>query len=147
MEIKDIEQLIEKFSNSNIEKFKYEEDGVKLHFSKAKKIATVSTVSAVETVKSFENESMPLEKVENETTPSGNVVVAPLVGIFYSAPKEGEKNYVSVGDTVKKGQTLGIVEAMKLMNEIECKFDGTVKEIYVNNGEAVEYGQPLFLIG
>ena len=69
---------------------------------------------------------------------------SPLVGTFYAAPAEDADPYVSVGDTVKKGQVMAIVEAMKLMNEIESDFDGTVEEIYVENGQAVEYGQPLF---
>ncbi len=78
---------------------------------------------------------------------SGNIVKCPLVGTFYVAPSEDAPAYVQVGDTVKKGQVLGIVEAMKLMNEIESEYDGVVKEIYVQNEEAVEYGQPLFRIG
>ena len=69
---------------------------------------------------------------------------SPLVGTFYAAPAEDADPYVSVGTTVKKGQVMAIVEAMKLMNEIESDFDGTVEEIYVENGQAVEYGQPLF---
>ena len=67
-----------------------------------------------------------------------------LVGTFYAAPSEEAAPFVCVGDTVKKGQTLAIVEAMKLMNEIESEFDGVVEEILVKNGQAVEYGQPLF---
>lgn len=76
----------------------------------------------------------------------GNLVKAPLVGRFYVAPSEDADPFVKVGDTVKKGQTLAIVEAMKLMNEIECEFDGVVAEVLVSDGEAVEYGQPLFRI-
>ena len=73
-------------------------------------------------------------------------VKSPIVGIFYTAPAENADPYVSIGDTVKKGQTLCIVEAMKLMNEIESDYSGTVAEILVNNQEGVEYGQPLFRI-
>ena len=69
---------------------------------------------------------------------------SPLVGTFYAAPEEGAPPYVQAGDVVKKGQTLAIVEAMKLMNEIECDQDGIITNIYVKNGENVEYGQPLF---
>lgn len=77
---------------------------------------------------------------------AGNIVTSPLVGVFYAAPSEDAAPFVSVGDTVKKGQQLAIVEAMKLMNEIECEFDGTIAEVLVENGQAVEYGQPLFRI-
>ncbi len=81
-----------------------------------------------------------------ETEAFGNLVVSPLVGTFYAAPSEDAKPFVSVGDIVKKGQTLAIIEAMKLMNEIESEYDGTITEILVNNAEPVEYGQPLFRI-
>ena len=76
----------------------------------------------------------------------GNLVKSPLVGTFYAAPSEDAQAFVKVGDTVKKGQTLAIVEAMKLMNEIESEFDGVVTEILVENEDNVEYGQPLFRI-
>ena len=71
---------------------------------------------------------------------------SPMVGTFYTAPSVDAEPFVKVGDVVKEGQTIGIVEAMKLMNEIESDFDGKVAEIYVENGQAVEYGQPLFRI-
>ena len=77
---------------------------------------------------------------------NGNVVKSPLVGTFYSAPSADADPFVTIGDTVKRGQVLGIVEAMKLMNEIECEYDGIVKEILISNEEVVEYGQSLFVI-
>lgn len=83
---------------------------------------------------------------KNTATP-GNTVKSPLVGTFYAAPAEDAEPFVKVGDKVEKGQVLAIVEAMKLMNEIESDFSGTVTEILVTNGESVEYGQPLFMIG
>jgi acetyl-CoA carboxylase biotin carboxyl carrier protein len=79
--------------------------------------------------------------------PQGHVVTSPMVGSFYRAPSPGADAFVQVGDTVKEGQTLCIIEAMKLLNEIESDKSGVVKEILVENGQAVEYGQPLFLIG
>lgn len=78
--------------------------------------------------------------------PEGNRVESPLVGTFYAASSPDSEPFVKKGDTVKKGQVLGIVEAMKLMNEIECEFDGVVADILVANGDMVEYGQPLFII-
>lgn len=78
---------------------------------------------------------------------SGTCVKSPLVGTFYASAGPEEAPFVTVGDTVKKGQVLGIVEAMKLMNEIESEADGVVKAIYVENEQMVEYGQPMFLIG
>jgi acetyl-CoA carboxylase biotin carboxyl carrier protein len=78
--------------------------------------------------------------------PQGHVVTSPMVGTFYRAPSPGADPFVQVGDTVKEGQTLCIIEAMKLLNEIESDVAGVVKEILVENGQAVEYGQPLFVV-
>ena len=78
--------------------------------------------------------------------PQGHVVTSPMVGTFYRSPSPGADPFVQVGDTVKEGQTLCIIEAMKLLNEIESDVAGVVKEILVDNGQAVEYGQPLFVI-
>lgn len=79
--------------------------------------------------------------------PQGEVVKAPMVGTFYRAPSPGASPFVEVGQTVKEGQPLCIIEAMKLLNEIEADKSGVIKEILVDNGEPVEFGQPLFLIG
>ena len=77
----------------------------------------------------------------------GHVVKAPMVGTFYRTPSPDAKAFVEVGQTVKEGQTICIIEAMKLMNEIEADASGVVKAILVENGQPVEYGQPLFIIG
>ena len=77
---------------------------------------------------------------------SGNVVTSPLVGTFYAAASPDAEPFVKEGDTVKKGQVLGIIEAMKLMNEIESEYDGVVEAVLVKNEDVVEYGQPLFRI-
>ncbi len=78
--------------------------------------------------------------------PKGHALKSPMVGTFYRAPSPGAPSFVEVGQSVTKGQTLCIIEAMKLLNEIESDFSGTVKAILVENGQPVEYGQPLFLI-
>ena len=76
----------------------------------------------------------------------GHVVKAPMVGTFYRSPSPDAKSFVEVGQSIKEGQTICIIEAMKLMNEIECDATGVVKAILVENGQPVEYGQPLFII-
>ncbi|PLC50425.1 acetyl-CoA carboxylase, biotin carboxyl carrier protein [Pollutimonas subterranea] len=79
--------------------------------------------------------------------PVGHQVKAPMVGTFYRAPNPGASPFVEVGQSVKEGEPLCIIEAMKLLNEIEADKSGVIKEILVENGEPVEYGQPLFVIG
>lgn len=76
----------------------------------------------------------------------GHVLTSPMVGTFYRSPSPGAAAFVDVGDTVKVGQTLCIIEAMKILNEIECDKDGVIKSVLAENGQAVEYGQPLFVI-
>ena len=93
-----------------------------------------------------EVQSVAVQPEMTQTVATGNVITSPLVGRFYAAPSEDAEPFVKVGDTVKKGQTLAIVEAMKLMNEIESDYDGVVTEILAENGQGVEYGQPLFRI-
>ena len=78
--------------------------------------------------------------------PAGHIVKSPMVGTFYRASAPGAKPFKEVGDTVKEGETICIVEAMKILNEIEADKSGTVTQILVQNGQAVEYGQPLFVI-
>jgi acetyl-CoA carboxylase biotin carboxyl carrier protein len=81
-----------------------------------------------------------------EAVPAGNEVKSPMVGSFYAAPAPGAKNFVTQGQAVKAGDTLCIIEAMKIMNPIKSEFSGTVAKILVQNGDPVEYGQPLFII-
>jgi acetyl-CoA carboxylase biotin carboxyl carrier protein len=79
--------------------------------------------------------------------PEGDAVKAPMVGTFYRASTPGAEPFVEVGSSVKIGDTLGIIEAMKLLNEIEAERAGTIKAILIENGQPVEYGEPLFIIG
>ena len=145
MELENLVKLIETVSASELTGFRYEENGVKIDMSKKKeKLQVVQSepelIFAGKTVSSMD------ETVKEENT-EGEVVTSPLVGTYYEAPAEDAEAFVKVGDRVKKGQTLAIIEAMKLMNEIESEYDGVIKEIMVKNGQPVEYGQPLFRIG
>jgi len=88
----------------------------------------------------------PVAAVDAPAAPPGHAVKSPMVGTFYRASAPDAKPFVEVGDTVKAGQTICIIEAMKLMNEIESDKDGTVKAILAENGQPVEYGEPLFVI-
>jgi acetyl-CoA carboxylase biotin carboxyl carrier protein len=136
MEFENIIKLIKTVSESNLTSFTYTEGDLSLSFQKEHVTVTTaagSTPIAIQAVRE--------EAVEDVT--SKLIIKSPMVGTFYSSKTEGGEPYISVGDRVKKGQVVGIVEAMKLMNEIESSYDGIVEEILVENKNMVEYGQPL----
>lgn len=112
--------------------------------------APVVAPAATSTVAQEAPRSAAPEPAAEEGAPAaeedGHVLTSPIVGTFYTAPSPESDAYVQVGSTVRKGQVLCIVEAMKLMNEIESDVDGTVKKIFPKNAQPVEYGEPLFLI-
>lgn len=134
MELDHLLKLIHQVSDSNLSAFQYEEGNIKISMECGKEVQVVSAP--------VERKEIPLQEKEA----GGNIVKAPLVGTFYAAPGEQEAPFVQVGSKVEKGQILAIVEAMKLMNEIESEFSGEIAEVYVKNGEPVEYGQPLFRV-
>lgn len=147
MDYDKIKELIEAVSKSNLTRFEVEEGGLKISMrtdKDSKNIVVAASQTAAATVAEPMVQTAAVPQVEE--TAGSMVVKSPLVGTFYCAPNVDAKPYVQVGDVVKKGQVLGIVEAMKLMNEIESEFEGTVAEILVENGQMVEFGQPLFRI-
>lgn len=155
MEINEIIRLMQAVTENGLTGFKLEQGDVKLSIRREKEVITVSGNAAVSKDSAEESFSrfLPcsLENVEEGTASgepalTGKMVVSPLVGTFYNAASPESAPFVQVGDSVKKGQTLAIVEAMKLMNEIECEYDGIVEAVLVNNEDVVEYGQPLFCI-
>ena len=143
MEYEKIKQIIDDMGNSKLSSLTIEfPDGTKISMEKD----TNKVTNIVESVNTEVNTELPkIQEVKSENT-TGNVVKSPMVGTFYSKPSPTAEPFVEVGKVVKKGETLCIIEAMKLMNEIESEFDGKVKEILVNDGESVEYGKPLFII-
>lgn len=144
MEFENLLTLIKAVSDSELTEFLYEENGTNLRFVKEAPVLAESPVQVVARENAAEEKSVPKQ---NETKDvQGNIIKSPLVGTFYAAPAEDAAPFVTEGSEVKKGQTLGIVEAMKLLNEIESEFEGTVAEILVENGQMVEFGQPLFRI-
>lgn len=164
MEMNQILKLVETVSNSRLTEFQYDADGVKLLLKKETPVI-VQEMNGRYEPKQVENKTaygaMPAESEGRYTAmqagtdapeeydsgkSEGNLVKSPLVGTFYAAPSEEAEPFVQVGDQIQKGQVLAIVEAMKLMNDIESNYNGQVAEVFVKNGEAVEYGQPLFRI-
>ncbi|MDY4671391.1 MAG: acetyl-CoA carboxylase biotin carboxyl carrier protein [Oliverpabstia sp.] len=146
MEFENLITLIKTVSSSELTQFSMKEGDFKISMGKeivvtsGKESAVIPTLSYPTGITESQLPEETEEMVEGET------VKAPLVGTFYSASAPEEAPFIQVGDVVKKGQTLGIIEAMKLMNEIECEYDGVVEKILAENGQMVEYGQPLFVI-
>ncbi|MCI8299675.1 MAG: acetyl-CoA carboxylase biotin carboxyl carrier protein [Lachnospiraceae bacterium] len=149
MEFENLVTLIQTVSDSKLTQFSYEENGVSISMKKEKKekiIAVEQTASPQISSAEFQRVPARTEEAGKEEAFEGNVVKSPLVGTFYVSPSPEDEPFVRVGDSVSKGQVLGIVEAMKLMNEIESEYDGVVKQILVSNEDVIEFGQPLFVI-
>lgn len=150
MEYKEIKQLMEDMENSSLSSLDISlPDGTKISIQKENNEETKNyTVQSSKTVKIENNEKEEQKIFESKTSNNENrkIVKAPMVGNFYLKPSPTSEAYVEIGKTVKKGDTLCIIEAMKLMNEIESEFDGKIIEICVKDGETVEYGKPLFVI-
>ena len=104
-----------------------------------------ATQNAVQSNPNHVESENTLASDDNESF-DGEDQLSPMPGTFYSAPTPEDEPFISQGDVIKKGQVLCIIEAMKIMNEIESEFDGTIMKVYVNNGDPVEYNQPLFVI-
>lgn len=171
MEINDIIKLMQAVTENGLTSFKLEEENLTLSIKREKEIAAAAGTSVPvmasgaaglmmqpqfpEGGQVYGQSGSPAfgqisgqssDSAGNAAISSDKVISSPLVGTFYNAPSPDSEPFVGVGDTVKKGQTLGVIEAMKLMNEIECEYDGVVEAILVSNEDVVEYGQPLFRI-
>ena len=135
MEYEQIKKIIEDMSNSKL-------SSIDIEFPEGTKISMKKDVNVeINNVTKEVKQETPAKAEDN-----GKIVTSPMVGTFYLKPEPNAQNYVEKGSIVKKGTILCIIEAMKLMNEIESEYEGTIEEIYVQNGEAVDYGKPLFKI-
>ena len=145
MNLNEIKGLMAQFDQSSLREFSYKNGTDELLFSKneAKLVAEASQAPQAQTTPVVEVVS---ESSASESVAEGDLVESPLVGVAYLAAGPDKSNFVSVGDTVKKGQTLVIIEAMKIMNEIPAPKDGVVTEILVENEEMVEFGKGLVRI-
>lgn len=139
MNLEEIEKLMKMLENSSLSSLEVEENGLRIRLDKNSSMHEV--VKTNETIVS----SKEVEKVEEKN--QGKEITAPLVGTFHQAPYKDAKPFVALGQKVKKGQKLCIIEAMKVMNEITSPYDGTILEILAKENDVVEFGKPLFLIG
>lgn len=138
MDMRQIRQLMQAFDESGLSKLKIAKEGFALEMDKA--AASVPSVAAVPVA------AAPAE-VSTPTTPlAGDEILSPMVGTFYAAPSPDSDPFVKPGDRVNKGQTLAVLEAMKIMNELEAEYDCKIIDILVTDGQAVEYDMPLFIV-
>ena len=147
MEMENIIKLIETVSKSELSSFVLEEGDFKLSLKSNKGVVVAQAPAVAQqgvATQPVEGATQVTETKEEEL--QGTIISSPLVGTFYAAKAEGAEPFVKVGDTVKKGQVIGIIEAMKLMNEVESEVDGVIEAILVENEQMVEYGQPLFSV-
>ncbi len=151
MEYNEIKKLMDDMGNSKLTELEIEfPDGIKISMKKedGKKLPAPAPVviPQPQPPMNITPAQVPMEIKQETSKMEGKVVKSPMVGTFYSKSAPTAEAYVKIGSKVKKGDTLCIIEAMKLMNEIESEFDGEIVEILVNDDEMVEYNQPLFVI-
>ena len=139
MDLQQIEKLVQIIENSSMLEFSIQEGDTKIKMSR-RGTAGVPEEAAI-TIAQTAPAAQAEEEAEDET-----YITSPIVGTFYSAPSPEAKAFVKVGDRVKAGQTVCILEAMKLMNEIESDFDCEIEAVLVSNEQKIEYGQPLFKV-
>lgn len=150
MDISQIKKLIQLLNDNNLGELKVQEGEFKItirHRDYAKTNGVASVVAAPATTNTVAPAATTVE-TKKEETPLGNfsTIKAPMIGTFYRSAGEGKEPFVKVGDKVKKGDVLCIIEAMKLFNEIQSEVTGKVVKVLVDNAQAVEYDQPLFLV-
>lgn len=161
MDFEYIEKLIKLIDKSQLREFEIDEDGLRIYMSKNENRLVESPEKVTYKEKTsceglsnnkevMNEEKNELEEIEVSKKEVMNedvyIVKSPIVGTFYTSANEGGAPYVKVGDKVTEGKVLCIVEAMKLMNEIECEVTGMISEVFVSNGDLVEYGQPIMAI-
>jgi acetyl-CoA carboxylase biotin carboxyl carrier protein len=146
MDLRKLKTLIDLVSESNVSELEITEADGKVRIVKAGAAPIVMTTAAPAPVAAPVAAAPVAAEVEAAPVETGHIVKSPMVGTFYRASSPGAKSFAEVGDQVKEGQPICIIEAMKIMNEIETDKGGTVTKILVENGQPVEYGQPLFII-
>ena len=166
MEFEKVKELIETINLSDISLFEFKTDTIFVKIDKSlnrkEKEYSVEASNDYKKEDIAEKEKLAMDineeigreikdvekeiEISNEEEENLTVIKAPMVGTFYSSPSQDSDSFVNIGDNVKSGDTLCIIEAMKLMNEIESQVNGVIKKILVENGEMVEYGQPIFMV-
>jgi len=148
MNLEEIKELIKVFGESELGKLKLKNGKVELFMSKeGSEVVVAPKAVAVAQNAQPEQENTPVAKEEPaEQEKVGDIIKSPMVGTFYASPSPDSPAFVSAGDSVRKGQTLCILEAMKIMNELEAEYDCKILEVLVQDGQPVEYDTPLFRV-
>jgi acetyl-CoA carboxylase biotin carboxyl carrier protein len=150
MDLRKLKTLIELVETSGIAELEIQEGEERVRITRAGAPGAHTVMLAAPSIAAPAPAAAPLAAIPQPTAPpapEGHTVKSPMVGTFYRSASPGAKPFVEIGDTVAQGDALCIIEAMKLMNEIEADAAGSIKAILVENGQAVEFGQPLFVIG
>ena len=153
MDIRKVKKLIELLEESGVAEIEIHEGEESVRISRGQSLPVAPQTTLIQTPASTSTpqstspgDTLPDDGPQQEPAPVGDIVKSPMVGIFYESPAPGKAPFVQLGQSVKAGDVLCIIEAMKIMNQVESEFSGTVSKIMIENGEPVEYGQPLFLI-
>jgi len=146
MDLKDIKKLLEVFDKSNATVLEYENDEFRIYLDKSANQVVSTPLSVQPAQQAVQAPVAQTETSSNVECEEGEIITSPMVGTFYQAPSPDSPPYVKVGDKVKKGQTLCIIEAMKIMNELEAEFDMEILEVLVEDGQPVEFDTPLFRV-
>jgi acetyl-CoA carboxylase biotin carboxyl carrier protein len=141
LELKDVKELVRFFDRSGLSELEIENGEERIYLSKAVKFSQETAVPLPQYPSAVKKE----EKI-SEAPEKGLYIESPMIGTFYAAPSQGATPFVKVGDIAEKGQTLCIIEAMKIMNTIEADYRCRIADIFAANGDPVEYGQPIFLV-
>ncbi len=149
MDVKDLQVLFDMITETDITEFEMENSDEKIVIRRGARVENLSMVPVPAPQAAVQCASAPAEAPASAAAPAaaqGDTINSPIVGTFYCAPEPGASSYVEPGQVVEKGQMLCIVEAMKLMNEIEAEFRCRILKVCKENGQAVEFGDPLFVI-
>jgi acetyl-CoA carboxylase biotin carboxyl carrier protein len=143
LELKDVKELIRFFDRSGLTEIEVESGEERIYLSKAAKFSQEHYTPVPAHSK---EEAVVEEKAVERSVKEGNYIESPMIGTYYAAPSQGAAPFVKAGDIAEKGQTLCIIEAMKIMNTIEADYRCRIVDILVANGDPVEYGQPIFVV-
>lgn len=150
MTFDEIKELIEVLDKSSLASIKIKKDDFSINLNKNAGSAILPTVAAAPLAVTAPKQPVAVLDSDDVQTPAapidGEIITSPMVGTFYKSPSPDSPSFINVGDTVKEGQTLGIIEAMKIMNELEAEFSCKIIDVLVKDGQVIEYDTPLFRV-